>query len=401
MAKRWIDIMWVKRVLASKTECSGCAACVCICPKKAITMQTDSFGFLYPVIDEKSCVHCNLCRNTCPMHNSAVNFPRSSYAGINQNKAQKMISSSGGAFSAIASFILKEKGTVFGAALFYDKGKLWLEHKGIDSIEELYMLQGSKYIQSSAEDAYAKVKKLLGKSVKVLFSGTPCQVAGLKAYLQKDYDNLYTIDLICHGVPSLKWFQESIKIKERKNKARVMNLKFRDKEKGWMNGSIQYEKDNGSTEFKPYNWNTESYYNLFLQSETFRESCYSCPFAKIERISDITIGDFWGFGEEYPQESIEKAEGISLNEGISGILVNTKKGESLINLINEQEIWKYAVRYKNIAKHNKQLIRPSKAGRNRKYILFAWRLGKYQMVELFLNLKNVVLGFFKIRRDDI
>lgn len=387
--------MSVKRVLDSKTECSGCAACLCICPKKAITMQTDSFGYLYPVIDEKSCVHCNLCRNTCPMHNSVTNFPRSTYAAINQNTEQKKISSSGGAFSVIASSILREKGIVFGASLFYDRGKLCLEHIGIDSTKELYRLQGSKYIQSSAANAYVEVKKSLEKGIKVLFSGTPCQVAGLKAYLRKDYDNLYTIDLICHGVPSLKWFQESIKIKERKNKARIKNVKFRDKEKGWMNGSIEYETCNGSIEYEPYNGSTESYYNLFLRSEIFRESCYSCPFAKTERVSDITIGDFWGFGEEYPQKEIEKAEGISLNEGISSILVNTQKGESLINLIKEKEIWVYPVKYEKLAKHNAQLLKPSKPGRSRKYMLFAWRLGKYQMVELFFGLKKAIPNFLK------
>lgn len=392
--------MRVKRVLASKTECSGCEACLCVCPKKAITMKTDSFGFLYPVIDEKNCVHCNFCKNICPMKNSVMNFPISSYAVINRNENQKMISSSGGAFSAIASFILKEKGIVFGAALFYEKGKLRLEHKSIASIDELYILQGSKYIQSSAANAYVEVKKSLDKGGKVLFSGTPCQVAGLKNYLRKNYDKLYTIDLVCHGVPSIKWFQESIKIKERKNRARVTNLIFRDKEKGWMNGSIEYQKDNGNTEWKPYNWNTESYYNLFLQSETFRESCYSCPFAKIERISDITLGDFWGFKEEYPQKSIENSEGISLSEGISGMLINTQKGERLINLVNEQAIWKYTVKYDALAKHNKQLIRPSTVGKNRKYIFFAWRLGKYQMVEMFFYLKNI-FKFLKIRRDDV
>lgn len=195
--------------IRNKHDCCGCSACVSRCPKQCINMCEDSKGFLYPQVDKESCIDCGICEKVCPMLNKPeAKEPQHEYAVQNSNEKVRITSSSGGVFSSIATGVLNEGGVVFGAA-FDEEWKVC--HIGIDTKEELSLLQGSKYVQSHIGDAFPRVEQLLKRGVKVLFSGTPCQIAGLKRYLRKEYNNLFTVDVICHGVPSPKVWREYLK----------------------------------------------------------------------------------------------------------------------------------------------------------------------------------------------
>lgn len=301
-------------------SCTGCRACEQICPQKCICMKEDNEGFLIPIIDYDACLNCGMCKIRCPQNALAKLNNRNSrvYAAKLNDKMTLSKSTSGGIFSAIALAAFAEDSYVFGAA--YDDD-LNVVHTCINSENELYILQGSKYVQSDVKYTYLEVKKLLEAEKKVIYSGTPCQIAGLKSYLNNSYENLLTVDLICHGVPSPLIFKKYIGWLSKKRKSIIKHYTFRSKAKqGWGVNHFYYCSDKRTW----YGFaRTDPYYKNFLLGNTYRESCYTCRYSNLNRVSDITLGDFWGIETCHPE--------FTDKNGVSVVLLNTEKAELFFN----------------------------------------------------------------------
>jgi len=289
-------------------------------------MVEDKEGFLYPAIDENKCVHCGRCRNVCPiLSKMPAGFQRQvlpkTYACWINNDSIRLQSSSGGLFSAIAMSALDDGGVVFGAA--FDEN-MHLHHIGVVDTASLEKLRRSKYIQSEIGDSYKLTKNFLDQGKLVFFMGTPCQIAGLNHYLGKDYDNLITADLICHGVPSPGVFSKYVKYLENIYGCRLTNINFRDKRKGWSNGFfVKANLNNGKEVMLTGKRNCFLY--GFGQNYFLRKSCYNCAFRRMPRQADFTLADFWGIQDKYPDEAYK---------GISCLLVNSSKGKKCFDLLN-------------------------------------------------------------------
>lgn len=306
-------------------ECTACGACEAKCPVNAIFLKTKANGFTYPEIEYNKCINCNLCEKTCPIinhNNKDADTSIKSYAARAIEKPN--LSSSGGSFFDLSKIILKKNGIVCGATMDKD---LIVKHKIVTSIKDLYMLCGSKYIQSTiSKEIYIELEKKIKEGILVLFVGTPCQVSALKNYLKNNYNNLFTIDLVCHGVPSPEIFSEYIKFSQDIRRKKIINFICRDNREGWDNNfksTIIY--NDGSEE---YNSVLSNLWNRIFFSELItRPSCHSCKFSCLNRQGDITLGDFWGF-KDYNDDSKE------INTGISLILCNNEKGRKLIEKSN-------------------------------------------------------------------
>lgn len=313
-----------------KEECYGCKACEQICPKKSIKMKCDREGFWYPKINMDTCVKCNLCRKVCPYNEKSfkINTLNKSlaFATINKNEIVRESSTSGGMFSNISDYILENNGIIFGVELD-DNGVV--KHSIAVNKKERDKFKGSKYVQSDIQKSYIKAKEYLNSDKLVLFTGTPCQIAGLYSYLGKDYDNLITCDIVCHGVPSPKVFNDYYNFMKKKYRSNISTLNFRDKSNGWKTGTLKIKFNTG----KEYSevWNNDKYYRLFFSHRILRASCHECRFTKLHRESDITIGDFWGIENCKPN--------MFDNKGTSLVLINTKKGISLFENIKEEIIF--------------------------------------------------------------
>lgn len=276
-----------------KSECSGCGVCALSCSKKAITMKENLEGFFYPVIDEKKCIGCGRCIKQCPHGKIELHKPTNCYAGSNVNNEQKKYSTSAGIFSAVATAFLEMGGLVCGATMTIKNGHAEVKHILISSINDLRKLQGSKYVKSDMTEVIPQIGDALKNKNQVLFSGTPCQVSAIKSIYKEFSDKIYTIDIICHGVPSLKFFNDYLGYLQESQKRRIVDFCFRDKDFGWGHkGSVTFEGNmKHKTVLSPDN---SSYYNFFYECEVLRDSCYKCPYACGTRIGDLTIGDYWG-----------------------------------------------------------------------------------------------------------
>lgn len=297
-------------------KCTGCGACTQICPKCAISMQSNNEGFLYPQVDSNLCVECKLCEKTCPVldaKSSTCVSERKSYAAICKDEKLRMVSSSGGMFTLLAEKIINDGGVVFGAEFDSDFSA---KHGWTDSVKGLERFRGSKYLQSRTENTFLECKKFLEDGRKVLYTGTPCQIAGLKSFLKKEYENLFTVELICHGVPSPALWQKYIKFREKKSASRIVKTAFRRKNDGWKLNSLSFTFANDSEFSQPMS--KDEYLRLFLKDNALRESCYQCQFRKDERKADITIADFWGIENVLPEFFDDK--------GTSLVIIQTEKG---------------------------------------------------------------------------
>ena len=372
-------------VLKEMDKCSGCGLCETVCPAQAIKMEYDKSGFIYPVIQKEKCIDCGLCERKCVVKTVSVEYPRTCYAGVHLDEKIRAKSSSGGMFAALAEYTLEQGGVVFGAAVV-PKGKIvTVKHIMIKNKEELKKLQGSKYVQSDIRECYTNVKQQLAEGKKVLFSGTPCQVAAMKNYLGKEYDDLLLVDLICHGTPSTLHWEKSLEEKIQKDE-KVSAVSFRGKE-GYMQGEIEFKTEADRIRKENYSFRNDSYYSMFLNADSYREGCYQCQYARPERDGDITIGDFWGFEKAYDRAQIEKDAKISLDEGNSLIAVNTEKGLSICNKLNGEKMWLYAADYEEAVKYNPQLSQPSKKGKNRALFLTLYKIGGWKLVSTYGNIK--------------
>ena len=291
--------------------CTGCGACKLSCPVNAITMEENEKGFLYPVIDKNKCISCKKCVAVCPVNEKKANAAaKVAYAFKRKDETKRMESQSGGAFSAFAEAVIKAGGVVYGVALD-DDGKA--VYQRVDNETDLIRLKGSKYVQADLDDSYLCVKEDL-KTRKVLFSGTPCYVAGLKHYLKSENtENLLTVDLICHGVPSPKMYEKHLGFLSEGYGEKITAFNFRDKlQTGW-HGHMETYTDNTGVKIAD-----SAYANIFYTDAGLRESCYSCQYACTERVADISIGDFWGVEKVYPD--------MDDNKGLSLVLVNSIEG---------------------------------------------------------------------------
>ena len=305
----------------NKFDCCGCTACYSICHHKAIDLITDEEGFSYPQINKDICTECGLCEKVCPIikYKSEPKIGRPTiYAAINTNQEQYMQSSSGGIFILLCQYIISQKGIICGAK--YDEDFI-VKHSFAKTIEECKAFQGSKYVQSDIRNIFPQIKQYLDQQLLVLFSGTPCQIAGLKLYLRKEYKNLYTVDIICHGVPSPLVFQDYLKLIKGKNDIISINMKSKSKKKGT---AIKIDFRNGKSTRQTIK--TDLWNKLYFNHYIIRPSCHNCQFTHYNRTGDITIGDYWDVNKYYPN--------FHPNQMVSLVLTNSPQGVSLFNNIS-------------------------------------------------------------------
>lgn len=386
-----------------KEDCCGCSACVQCCPKQCIAMHEDEEGFLYPKADTSLCIDCGLCEKVCPVINQgephkALNV----YAAKNEDEEIRRQSSSGGVFTILAEKIISENGVVFGARF----NENWeVVHDCTETIEGLAPFRGSKYVQSRIGNAYKDVRDFLKQDRKVLFSGTPCQVAGLKKFLRKEYENLVTVDFICHGVSSpgvFRWYlaEEMEKIARQSDKKysfalqsipsipkadvlagkagyKIEDIRFRDKTKGWKKYSFALRLSKASADGEKNSvllsniLSKNPFLRGFLKDIYLRPSCYECPSKAGKSGSDITIADYWGIYSIIPELDDDK--------GVSAIVVNTAKGKEIFESIKAV---KHEVPYEDLCHKNPSLIRPVSKPQGRKQFYTAEGKSFHERIEL-------------------
>lgn len=378
--------------IIDKKDCCGCSACTQFCPKQSITMECDSEGFLYPHIDTEKCIDCGLCEKVCPVINQDDSRkPYSVFASKNSNEKIRLKSSSGGIFTILAEKIINEKGVVFGARF----NEHWeVVHDYTETIEGLEPFRGSKYVQSVIGNNFFKVKQFLTDGRKVLFSGTPCQIAGLKKFLRKEYENLLSVEVVCHGVPSPMVWKDYLDYKRAKRAVGkntvssslndlsvITGISFRDKTNGWKKygfkicyaayeaakNSVSKSDDSSNCEIMPFN--EDLFMKGFLKNLYLRPSCYHCPARQGKSGADISIADYWGVWNVHPD--------IYDDKGVGLILIYTDKGAKIYCSIND--------RTENIlSKYNLALISNdciAKSVKEPKYRSEFWKLYKTQKID--------------------
>lgn len=304
-----------------KINCSGCTACQSICPQKAIQMIEDKEGFLYPQINKEKCINCNLCNNVCPVKNASVNIKKQkAYIFQNSNDEIRRESTSGGAFSAIAEYIISKNGIVYGA-MFDENFKVI--HDSVESIDGLAKFRNSKYVQSDLNNCFIRIKDELNKGRYVCFSGTSCQIEGLKRFLNKDYSNLLLVDVVCRAVPSPLVWEKYLELRKKRYKD-ITKILFRDKYYGYKYSNLSiYTKENISKLEYHSGVETDPYLRAFFSNICDRPSCYDCKFKKQYRESDLTIWDCFDVEKFNKNKDDDK--------GTTRIMTNTQKGEEVID----------------------------------------------------------------------
>lgn len=312
-------------MLAEKMQCTGCGSCSIVCSKKCISMEYNWKGFLHPVIDNKLCVSCKSCEKVCPvLSKSPSNNSTVFWAAKNTDAIVRESSSSGGVFSALVKYCLKLGGTVCAAMYDEDFGVV---HEVSNNLRTIGKFQGAKYAQSYAASYFQYIEQLLNENQWVLFVGTPCQVAGLKSFLGKEYNQLILVDMICHGVPSPMVWKQYIRELENKYSSKLININLRSKETGWSNYqySVKFSFENGYEETQLQSENL--YMRGFVNNLYLRDSCSNCSFKGINRVSDFTLGDYWGIWNQYPD--------FDDNYGVSLIMLHSKKANDIWNELRE------------------------------------------------------------------
>lgn len=360
-------------LLAKKELCTGCTACWAICPRGCIDMVPDENGFLFPKINEDNCVGCGLCVKTCPVLSERTlpeRMPRAYAAYSNRNEIRTR-SSSGGIFSELAISVLRHGGVIFGAA--YDKA-FRVIHTCVEAEEQLQPLCGAKYAQSNLGATFPQVKERLEQGQWVMFSGTPCQVAGLKTFLKKEYNNLITVDFVCHGIPSPTAWQQYVKHRAEADALGEFpsQINLRSKETGWSRYgySCRFEYPSGTVHSEK---SSESVYmKLFVGDCINRQACSACEFKGVQRCSDITLGDFWGVWDIVPE--------MDDNKGTSVVLIQSEKGQDLWNKISDKIKFK-EVSHEQASQQNPSMLGSSKANPKREEVLNQIREGQIEKCE--------------------
>ena len=332
-------------------KCCGCGACENICPKGCVVMKSNGEGFLYPEIMEAQCIKCGRCETVCPiLSNHSGNDKMETWGCMARDRELLYSSSSGGVFSLLAKTVLDEAGIVCGVAFTEDF--YGVRHVVVNNAKGIETLRGSKYLQSKIGFVYREIKKSLMDGKRVLFTGTPCQVAGLKGFLGKDYESLVCADIICHGTPSPLFWEKYLKHIERTVGEKAMSVNFRSKENGWRLYGMNIHLSDGSCYYKTMD--EDPFMSIFRKDYCLRESCYQCVTKEKGSCADITIGDFWGVENVVPE--MDETRGISL------VIVHTEKGsklfKSVFSSLNGKQVVYEAALAKNRAYH-RSVARPS------------------------------------------
>lgn len=374
--------------ICERRDCTGCYACFNICPKHAIAMIEDEYGRVYPIIDEEKCINCGLCKRICPQLNSVEFYePKTAYAMYNKDADIRKASTSGGAATTFYSAILDKGGVIYGANNI-EKGKF--KFIRITKKSDLYKVKGSKYVHCYIENTFSQAKEDLNNNRRVLFIGTPCQIAGLKMYLKKDYENLITVDLICHGVPTQQLLKDEISLHV-KNINKVTKVTFREKDfsfRLYEDDKLVYDEKN----------DTNYYYYRFSNAMFYRENCYECKYAKRQRVSDITIGDFWGLKSQNKNFKDE-------SKGISLVMPNTTKGDVFLKeCLGCMSYEEHSVDEAVIGNH--QLIHPTKKHKDYDKFMKLYKKNGYEKAcrktrtfkQILKSIKVVNDTYYKIKR---
>lgn len=364
--------------LANKKKCTGCTACYSICIKNCITMEEDQYGFPYPKIDSTKCIECKLCEKVCPLlHNNKehLSVTTVTYAAYSKDTQMRLESSSGGIVTEIAKVILNRGGIVAGAVYTKDFS---VEHICVSTEDKLNTLRGAKYAQSNLNNIFQNIKKALQDKKEVLFIGTPCQVAGLKAFLQVPYYTLYTIDFVCHGVPSPMAWKSYVGFRSgRDNDGEYPEkINLRSKHTGWSRYQYSnlYEYSNG----KKYSEKSGNnlFMKLFVGNYINRECCNNCCFKGIERFSDFTVGDFWGIWDILPE--------FDDNQGTSVVAVHTEEAKKIFYEISEKIKFK-RINSADAYKQNPSMLYSSLSNSKRSKILDLLTKADFNQVEEILK----------------
>lgn len=404
--------------IKDKSNCCGCAACVQRCPKQCISMVEDNEGFLYPKVDTQVCIDCGLCEKVCPVINqNKERIPLSVFAAVNPDEQIRRESSSGGIFTMLAEKTIAKGGVVFGVKFNKD----WMPEFGYaETMEEIAPFRGSKYVQAIVGNAYKKAEEFLKAGHEVLFSGTSCQIAGLKKFLRKDYENLLTVDIICHGVPSPKvwnmYLEETCSklMKTRTDgkksvvsaqggeyKSCIETISFRSKINGWKKYSFLLKQniptcDGKNTDVFLENVQKNIYLRAFLSDMILRPSCYSCPAKAGKSGSDLTLADYWGIYTLVPELDDDK--------GVSAITANNERGESLMKSLG---IRLYEAPLEDLVHKNPAFAKSTKMPANRNEFFKEDGKGVYEKTKILCRvplkkkitriIKNIVFSIFGAR----
>lgn len=368
-------------------NCTGCGACVQRCPKQCISWTTKEFDFRYPQVDEATCINCGLCEKVCPIDKELkAPIVQKAYAAVHKDSSVLEKSTSGGAFTALADTVFSQDGVVYGAAML---NGMQVKHIRTENRTTFAELRSSKYIQSDTGTTYQMVEQDLKQGKVVLYSGTPCQIDGLKCFLRKEYENLYTADIVCHGVGSQAYFDRYMEFaKERYGKIKA--LRFRSKEyAGWSCGGVVVVVGTSNSEKKiPYRDFDNYYYSYFLSGDIYRKCCYSCKYANTKRVGDFSLGDYWGV------EALNLP--LQTENGCSLLLVNNDRAKKLLETVVDLD--KVETTIEQAAHCNKQLNEPSRLPESRQkrieeYVSMSGR--QIQKVYLRTHRRTVAKGKLK------
>lgn len=387
--------------ISDVNNCFGCGACSLKCPKKAIQMKDDSLGQKQPSVDRQSCVNCGICREVCPTFQGVSadgTDIKSAYISVNINEDMLKKSASGGISATLAYRWILNGGYVCGASGIVPQAlheRFHVEHILIHSIEDIEKIQGSKYVQSDITKVFPQIESLLKQGNKVLFFGTSCQVAGMKSYLRKHYDNLVSCDLICHGVIGSRMFDDYLKHIEHQEGNQLIDVSFRTKEKTapyTFTFTFTFTDENNNIYRKMLDKNKSSYYRMFLGCIGYRKSCYECRFASVDKPSDITLGDYYEAKDDYP-ELFEPGK-LDMQKGISSVIVHNKAGMNLFGECNE-EILSYPIDVRKVVSSHAQLQTPSKAKKGSFLPLALYRAFGWSGVDVFYMIFDRVMSWVR------
>ena len=357
-------------------NCTGCHACINICPANCIMMRKSKTGFLIPEIDVTSCISCGQCEKVCPiLHMPEISTHTVSYAMKNKSQNERSKSTSGGIFPLLAEYVLSRGGAIFGAAYQSDFS---VRHIEIFDKKNLSLLQGAKYVQSEIGTSFSDIKRELLSGRLVLFSGTPCQCAGLKSFLKKSYENLIIVDMICHGVPSPKVWQAYVDYRSQKENGgiRPLSINMRSKASGWSYYRYSTEFNYGEGKISQIENSHDLFMKIFIGNICLRASCSDCKMKGVERCTDITLGDYWGIWDQYPD--------FDDNKGTSVVFVHSKKADKILTELKDKYDW-LKIDIEDAYRENISLIASSKAHGNR---------SKFLEQITFENFEELIIKYF-------